>query len=79
MKIALGLLVAAQLMGMSVGGAGLVTGWDEEVILTEAFEEDGEPTRTEEFEWYYRMYNGVQQKRLWSVTYGRWVTDWINC
>ena len=34
----------------------------------------------EEVEWYYR-YNdeGVLQKRLWSITYGYWLTDWIDC
>lgn len=35
---------------------------------------------TEEVEWYYR-YNedGVLQKRLWSITNGYWITDWIDC
>ena len=33
----------------------------------------------EQFEWYYRQYEGKTQKRLWSVTYSRWVTDWIDC
>lgn len=33
----------------------------------------------EETEWVYRIYNGVYQKRLWSLTYGKWLTDWIDC
>jgi len=35
--------------------------------------------QTEELKWYYR-YNeqGVLQKRLWSITYGYWMTDWID-
>lgn len=35
-------------------------------------------TRAEQTRWYYRKYNGVMQKRLWSITYGRWKTKWIN-
>ncbi len=35
--------------------------------------------RASETEWRYRVYNGVQQKRLWSITYGIWLTDWIDC
>lgn len=35
-------------------------------------------TRAEEVTWYYRNYNGHVQKRLWSNTYGYWLTDWIN-
>ncbi|MCI9596077.1 MAG: hypothetical protein HFE75_02030 [Firmicutes bacterium] len=29
--------------------------------------------------WRYRTYKGVLQKRLWSITYKRWKTKWINC
>ncbi|WP_143436007.1 hypothetical protein [Intestinibacillus massiliensis] len=35
--------------------------------------------RIEETEWKYRIVNGVYQKRLWSITYGVWRTDWITC
>lgn len=34
--------------------------------------------RAEVKEWKYRNNNGVLQKRLWSVTYGRWLTDWMD-
>lgn len=27
-------------------------------------------------EWYYRVYNGYLQRRLWSVSYQCWLTDW---
>lgn len=40
--------------------------------------EGSEGTRTEEVKWYYRNYYGHVQKRLWSVTFGCWLTDWIN-
>lgn len=33
-------------------------------------------TRGEVTEWKFRMYNGQQQKRLWSVTYNRWIGEW---
>lgn len=31
----------------------------------------------EKVSWYYRKVNGKEQKRLWSRTYGHWITDWI--
>lgn len=31
----------------------------------------------EETTWYYRSVNGKLQKRLWSRTYNKWLTDWI--
>lgn len=46
---------------------------------TEALSESSGQARAEEVKWYYRTYNGVLQMRLWSVTYGYWLTDWINC
>ncbi|MGM9640783.1 MAG: hypothetical protein ACI3V3_05405 [Faecousia sp.] len=35
--------------------------------------------RAEETVWYYRQYNGKLQKRLWSNTENKWLTDWIDC
>lgn len=35
--------------------------------------------RIEQADWFYR-YNstlGIYEKRLWSYTYGKWLTDWI--
>ncbi|MBE6968193.1 MAG: hypothetical protein E7444_07140 [Ruminococcaceae bacterium] len=34
--------------------------------------------RGEETRWYFREIDGVKQARLWSLTYGRWLTDWIT-
>lgn len=34
--------------------------------------------RAEQTKWYYRVYNGKLQKRLWSETYAKWLTDWID-
>jgi len=38
--------------------------------------EDSEIAEQEVTTWYYRVNNGVLEKRLWSVTYGYWKTDW---
>ena len=35
--------------------------------------------QAEETEWAYRVHDGVLQKRLWSNTYAKWLTDWIDC
>ena len=32
----------------------------------------------EETIWYERYVNGQRQLRLWSLTYGKWLTDWMN-
>lgn len=30
-----------------------------------------------ETRWYYRRIDGVREKRLWSITEGRWLTAWL--
>lgn len=32
--------------------------------------------QAEEFAWYFRIHNGIKQRRCWSITRGVWVTDW---
>jgi hypothetical protein len=32
--------------------------------------------RPEETEWVFRCWNGLLQMRLWSITYGYWLTEW---
>ena len=34
-------------------------------------------TQAEQVVWYYRDNNGVKEMRLWSITRGIWLTDWI--
>ena len=34
-------------------------------------------TRAEKTKWYFRDNNGTYEKRLWSITEGVWLTDWI--
>lgn len=33
--------------------------------------------RVEQTRWYYRVRDGIKEKRLWSITYGYWKTDWM--
>jgi hypothetical protein len=40
--------------------------------------DEGITTYAEEVAWVYRTYKGHKQKRLWSLTEGEWLTDWIN-
>lgn len=41
--------------------------------------EDGATPRAEETEWFFRTTeDGKNQMRLWSITYSRWLTDWIT-
>ena len=38
-----------------------------------------EAIRAEETKWYYRITEDcLFQKRLWSITYRKWLTDWIT-
>jgi len=40
---------------------------------------EGDQNRAEETKWYYRITgDGLVQRRLWSITYGYWKTDWIT-
>ncbi len=41
-----------------------------------AISEDGVAPASEETVWCTRVYNGKVQMRLWSVTYGKWLTEW---
>ena len=33
--------------------------------------------RVEQVTWKYRTYKGKKQRRLWSITYEKWLTDWL--
>ncbi|MBR4731596.1 MAG: hypothetical protein IK081_02405 [Lachnospiraceae bacterium] len=70
-KVFLGIMIATMLLGMPVLAEG-PEGEGGEVITLEGDD------RAEVFMWFYRTYNGMVQKRLWSVTYEYWVTDWID-
>lgn len=38
----------------------------------------GGSTRAEETAWYFRVVDGIVQMRLWSITYRKWLTEWID-
>jgi hypothetical protein len=77
MKAILGILIATQLFGVSAVAE--TTVYEEPEVVIEEAKGGEEPGRSEEFMWFYRIYNGKQQMRLWSITYGYWATDWIDC
>jgi hypothetical protein len=72
-KLLLGIITATMLMSMPVIASEPIP---ESETMVEVGEE--EPTREEELMWFFRTYNGMRQKRLWSLTYQHWVTDWID-
>jgi hypothetical protein len=39
--------------------------------------EDNATAEQEVTEWYFRVNNNRIEKRLWSITFGRWLTDWM--
>ena len=43
-----------------------------------AVEQQDIAPRTEMTRIYWRTYHGVLQFRVWSITNGRWITDWTN-
>lgn len=40
-------------------------------------DEGGISTQSEHVRWYFRDNNGVEEMRLWSITRGIWLTDWV--
>lgn len=42
-------------------------------------DESGIETHAEETQWKYRIYGGRLQRRLWSNTYEKWLTEWEYC
>lgn len=49
-----------------------------EVAIPQTISEDVVAPASEETVWCTRVYNGMLQRRLWSITYGEWLTDWID-
>lgn len=42
-------------------------------------DESGIEVHAEQTEWKFRVYNGKYQKRLWSITNNKWLTEWEYC
>lgn len=51
---------------------------EEEAGLTVSSVCPNDSSRAEETIWYFRTVNGIVQMRLWSITYRKWLTDWID-
>lgn len=78
-KLLISFTMAMVLMSL-ISGTFSVFAYDStDVTETESTEDSiSISTFAEITEWRYRKYNGVWQKRLWSVTYGKWLTAWTN-
>ncbi|MCL1884240.1 MAG: hypothetical protein FWF81_10900 [Defluviitaleaceae bacterium] len=48
-----------------------------EVIQKYEAAEQGIVPFTEQTRMYFRWHNGNLQSRVWSITNGRWMTDWV--
>lgn len=51
-----------------------------EAVVTDQISAEAEQEiapRTEMTRIYFRNYNGRPQARVWSITNGRWITDWM--
>jgi len=47
-----------------------------EAVIPAAIVEEPATPASEETVWYNRIYNGKLQRRLWSLTYQKWLTEW---
>lgn len=61
----------------SVAFADTINADETNASINESAESDTS-TRAEETIWYFRIVNGIKQMRLWSLTYGKWLTPWID-
>ncbi len=72
-KVIKGLIIGLIVAGIGVTGVCLIRAKhtaeakQEEILLCK-----------EETKWYYRTENGVLQKRQWSLTYGKWMSEWTD-
>ncbi|MCQ4935136.1 MULTISPECIES: hypothetical protein [Anaerotignum] len=51
-------------------------GADTTGVLTSDLDDIVITPMAEQTEWRYRLVDGDWQKRLWSLTYGKWLTEW---
>lgn len=48
-------------------------------VSTNALPPAADEPMVEEVVWVGKTVDGVEYMRLWSRTYGKWLTDWIRC
>ena len=66
-------LVCIFSLGISVPAFASNTINDEYQIISSSPDEN---SRAEETMWVIRRHDGIVERRLWSITYGYWLTDW---
>ena len=76
MKIMIGTLALIQIFSMHMVGVEAYE--NDNYYIGQEIEESVSIASTTS-KWFYRTYNGIRQKRLWSTQYNKWITDWINC
>ena len=68
-------LLLAILMAFSLSSLCFATTLEKDGSLSNGSEDI--VSRAEETMWYYRQLSGAWQRRLWSITHNKWLTDWI--
>ena len=71
-------LVLSLLMCLSISSVAFAEAIRPAEQLSLSSESSDSSTRAEETIWYFRYVNGRTQMRLWSLTYGKWLTEWID-
>lgn len=71
------LMLASVSSAVFADGLEAPDGSDIEIIAVKPGNPGG-PGRPEETCWYFRTVNGIVQMRLWSITYRKWLTEWID-
>lgn len=51
-------------------------GADTNLVVTKTSTDSKVVVRAVQTEWRYRVVDDKLQKRLWSLTWGKWLTDW---
>lgn len=78
MKKRISTLALAGLLSLSLIGSVSAAGHPGAGALATARAVTQVTPRAEQTEWRHRIVNGQWQKRLWSITEGKWLTDWID-
>lgn len=76
MKLRKALIALVLALATFVGCTGVMAAEAVHPAQPAAVKDDGVSPQTEETEWYVRWHEGRRQRRLWSITYERWLTEW---
>ena len=77
MKFLQKLIISALIVIMSINMFAVV-GFAQDTKEAPSTESTNIQTRVEETGWFYKVENGVLYKRLWSYTWGVWLTNWTR-